>query len=183
VARVLTPKQFQERVQKWADAGFDYALVETLRMTLEKDRAESAARAPRKRGVLAFTVRVIRPSATTAKRKGIIRVSLAAGSRSGDPRKSVPYASVLQSGKVYGGGTRSKRHVIRARVGRYDDRGRFLKTGLLLFTGRRGFFAGHEVMHPGSKWPALKYLGVNEGRVGEALDSGLQRRANRELVG
>ena len=103
MARVLTPRQLAAQIEKWAAVGIDFALVQSAAAALEEDRRESAARAPRRSGRLASTIRVVRPSSTRAGRTGILRLSLTAGSGSSNRGKRVEYASVLQTGQVFGG--------------------------------------------------------------------------------
>jgi hypothetical protein len=182
MARELTPKQAAERLERWAKAGFQVALVDALTTALEADKRESAGRAPRRTGALASTIRVTKPSAARAEKTGVLKASLAAGRRSVDRRKAVPYARVLQTGQVYGGpGGRTRPHVIVAREGRYNAGGRFATTGALSFTvgGRR--VLARAVKHPGSRFRALGYLRVNEPRLGRQLDQGIQASADKEI--
>lgn len=171
MARTLTPQEFAARVEKWAAAGFHFAQVQALRAGIEEDRREGVARAPRKSGALARTIRVTNPSASRAAKTGVIRVALTAGSKG--KKSPVAYARVLNEGNVWvGAGTvpRSTRHVIRPKDA---DRLSFLDDG------RR--FVGLEVNHPGSRWPALHYLGINEPRLAQRIDHGLQTAGDREL--
>lgn len=182
MARELTPKQAADRLEKWAKAGFNVALVDSVTGALEADKQESAGRAPRRTGALAATIRVAKPSASRAAKTGVLKASLIAGRRSVDRRKSVAYARVLQTGQVYGGpGGRTRPHVIVAREGRYDAGGRFGTTGVLSFTvgGRRVF--ARAVRHPGSRFRPLGYLRVNEPRLQRQIDQGLDRSAQREI--
>jgi hypothetical protein len=180
--RELTPKQATARLAKWAGAGFNIALVDSLTSALEADRKESAGRAPRRTGALASTILVAKASASRAAKTGTLKASLIAGRRSADRRKAVPYAGVLQTGRVYGGpGGRTRPHVIVARKGHYSAGGRFATTGVLSFTigGRRVF--ARTIHHPGSRFRPLGYLRVNEPRLRRQLDEGIERSAQKEI--
>lgn len=182
MARELTPRQAADRLAKWAKAGFNVALVDSVTGALEADRQESAGRVPRRTGALASTIRVAKPSASRAAKTGVLKASLIAGRRSVDRRKSVAYARVLQTGQVYGGpGGRTRPHAIVARTGGYGAGGRFATTGVLSFmVGGRRVFA-RAVRHPGSRFRALGYLRVNEPRLQRQVDQGLDRSAQREI--
>lgn len=168
-------------MEKWASVGIDYAVVDGMLKALELDRSESEARAPRKTGKLAKTIKVLRPSAQRAQKTGLIRAAVVAGSRSGDRRKSVSYASVLQTGKVYNGpGGKTKPHDIVARKASYSG-GKIQTTGVLaLKVGGHPKFA-RKVHHPGSTFAAMDYLRVNEDRAVKDVDQALQASANRDL--
>ena len=182
------------KVDRWAAAGFDYALVVGARAGLEQDRSESAARAPRRVGRLAGTIRVIQPKLATAAKKGFVRLALAAGSKS--KANPVPYASVLQKGLVgYPGKASTKPHVILAqtsgqvgewvatfggRSARFRSFTRASGKMLRFEMGGQTRFAG-KVKHPGSRFKARHYLAVNERRVQGSIDTALQSGLDRAI--
>jgi hypothetical protein len=179
--RTLSPAELANRIRKWAAVGVDVSIVDGVVTGLEVDEKESEARAPRRQGKLAKTIRVIRPSATQAAKKGVIRAALAAGSRSADRRKGVPYASVLQTGKVgYPPASRTKPHEIKARRADYSG-GRIRTTGVLSFlVGGRRVYA-RAVKHPGSRFKQIEYLQVNETRLAGVIDRSTQKRIDAEI--
>jgi hypothetical protein len=182
--RSLTASEEAARIRKWADVGFDFAAVQGLLASLEQDKADSVSRAPRRSGKLASTIRVVRPSSRAAGRKGYIQGALAAGSRG---RTGVPYARVLQLGTVYGGGDRSRPHLITKRTGEY----RSVQVGVGGGSfGAHAFVTGRlklsplyplQVHHPGSHWPALGYLRVDGARATARINTALQESGNREI--
>jgi hypothetical protein len=170
-----------ERIRKWAAIGIDASLVEGITTGLQVDEKESEGRAPRKQGRLVRTIRVVQPSATRAAKRGVIRAGLAAGSRSGDRRLAVAYASVLQTGKVgYPPGAKTRKHPIQARRAEYRN-GRISTTGVLSFVagGRRVFV--RRVMHPGSRFEAMNYLQINEPRLARVIDEKVQARIQVDI--
>ena len=110
MARGVSPEVMASRIEKWAEQGLDYSLVQGAQAAMEMDRAESISRIHSKSGTLASTVRVTTPSATRTRRKGYFTISLAAGSKS--KTNPVAYAGVLQEGKTYRGATKTKGHWI-----------------------------------------------------------------------
>ena len=163
-----------KHMRRWADVGIDGALVNGGLNALREDRGESRTRAPKKTGRLAETVRVVRPTVARVRRTGVIRMSLAAGSRARGPR-AVAYASVLQTGKVgYPAKEKTVAHTIRPRRGEYSGEV-FRTTGVLSFDkgGTRVF--ARSVRHPGTRFPALGYLKVNEARVAASCDRSVER--------
>lgn len=183
-----------KKFDRWAEAGFDYALVVGARAGLEMDRRDSAARAPRRTGRLAGTIRVIDPRLSSAVKRGFVRVVLAAGSKS--KANPVPYASVLQRGLVgYPPKDRTRPHVILAqtsgqvgewvatfggRSARFRSFTRASGKMLRFQLGGQTIFAG-KVHHPGSRFKARHYLAVDEGRVQGSIDQALQRGLDREI--
>ena len=163
--RALTPKQAALRILDWARYGFDVGLIDAGIKALEPDKVESQARAPKKSGRLAATIRIAKPTQRAAVKRGFVKLGLVAGSRSRDRRKAVPYARVLQEGEVWGGGN-SKKHPIRARAAAYYD-------GSIRTTGRLALapYYPREVVHPGSDFPKLEYLRVNEVRVSRGVEA------------
>lgn len=159
---------------KWAKAGFPIAIVDGLVNGLELDRRESTSRAPRKSGRLAATIRVVKPSATAAARRGFITAALAAGSKSGDRRKAVSYGRVHQVGGFTGP------HRIRARAAQYVG-GRLVSGVMAMKIGGRTVFAP-QVFHPGSKFRKLEYLKITEPRVAYSIDRSIQGSADREVA-
>jgi hypothetical protein len=172
-------------IRKWAEVGFDYAAVQGLKASLQQDKSESQGRAPKRTGKLAGTIRVVNPSSTAAGRNGFIKGGLAAGSRG---LKGVPQAGVLQRGTVWGGGAKSKPHLITRRTGSYQSTQVSVGGGPSF--GASAFVTGHlklsptfprQVHHPGSKWPALDYLRVDAARASTQIDSALHQSADRDL--
>ena len=201
MSAALTPKQYADRVARWRKVGYDYALIVNARLALDDDRRDSTARAPKKTGKLAQTIRVIDPKAGNAARAekygrasaGTVRIELAAGSRARGAA-AVPYARVLQTGQVYPGRARTKPHEIQAliasRVGSVVPQlraaGRRLKvTGFKSATGKmlklRGGNFRTRLMHPGSRFRALQFLAIDEARLIRKTDTGLQAGVNKEL--
>ena len=173
--RPLTPAEAAARLKKWADVGIDYALVEGTIRALDVDKRESVARAPRRSGRLASTIRVLKPSSrSAAAKKGQIRAQIKAGSSSSGNR--VLYASVLQTGKVgYPPKDRTARHLIAPQRFMKSAGGYVRMSGRLYVPARDAsalrFIAGgrpvftRRVMHPGSRFRADNYLRVNEPRL------------------
>lgn len=167
------------KIEKWAKAGFNYDAIACARKTLEVDKNESKARAPKKSGALAGTIRVATPSSTRAAKRGIVRLDLTAGSSS--LSNPVIYASVHQRGLVgWPGVERTAAHVIGAQraewVGRKLMRGRKSysrgsnKTLSFSVGGQR--LAREAVHHPGSRFKARNYLQVNESRAAQTIERG-----------
>jgi hypothetical protein len=176
----MSPAAMAKHMRRWADVGIDGALVTSTVEALGDDRRESASRAPKKEGKLARTVRVMRPTPARTKRTGKVRVSLAAGSRSGDRSKAVPYASVLQTGKVgFPGRSKTREHIIRARRGSYGS-GVFRTTGVLAFAKGGTRVYARSVIHPGSKFRAIGYLKVDERRASARMKTAVAASFERE---
>ena len=182
------------KFERWGEAGFDYALVVGARTGLEMDRRDSAARAPRRVGRLAGTIRVNQPRLAAAVKRGFVRLQLVAGSRS--KANPVPYASVLQKGLVgYPPKDRTKPHLIlaqtRGQVGewvatfggrsaRFRSFTRASGKMLRFELGGQVHFAG-AVKHPGSRFRARSYLSVDERRVQGTIDAAVQHGLDREI--
>lgn len=179
--RQLSPAEAAKRLQKWADVGIDAALVDGLVAGLKPDAAASRSRAPHKSGRLAATIRVTSPRPERTKRTGTVRAGLIAGSSSGDRRKAVQYASVLQTGKVgYPPRGSTRPHPIRARRAGYAA-GEVRTTGVLAFNAGGTRVYARSVQHPGSHFPALGYLAVDERRLATVVDRSLQKSEDREV--
>jgi hypothetical protein len=160
-----------ERLEKWARAGFSFAIVEGAVASLEQDLRAARARVRRRTGKLAATIRIKRPSSSQAARTGKIRLGLSAGSR------TVPYASVLQTGKVgYPPGPKTRPHII-------GSRAPGARTGTLSFIVRGGqrVFTRRPVKHPGSRFQADGYVNLDEKRAQSSIDQSLQRSIDREI--
>jgi hypothetical protein len=189
MARYESPERLAAKMRKWADAGFDYAIIAGARTALEEDRRDSISRAPSRSGALRRTIRVTTPSSRRAARTGIVRIGLSAGSRVfGNP---VRYAAVHQRGLVgYPPKPKTKPHVIEAHaagtwIARWSPRHGYSarqasgKVLSFLVAGRRAF--ARHVNHPGSRFRALEYLKVNETRAAGAIDQSVQKSADAEL--
>ena len=96
MARGMSPKRLAQKMDAWGKEGLNYSIVVGGNAGLELDRARARARAPRRSGRLARTIRVVEPRLKATARRGFIRLGLAAGSKS--KRNPVPYASVIVSG-------------------------------------------------------------------------------------
>jgi hypothetical protein len=174
VARRMSAAAMAKHLRRWAEVGIDGALVIGAVNALRDDRRDSQARAPKKTGRLAATVRVVRPTVARTKRTGMIRASLAAGSRSGGSR-AVAYASVLQTGKVgYPAQEKTRAHRIEPRRGTYAG-DTFRTTGVLSFENGGTRVFAKSVKHPGTRFPALGYLKVDEARMVTSLDRAVER--------
>ena len=183
-----------KKFDKWNAAGFDYTLVIGARAGLEMDRRESAARAPRRSGRLASTIRVQQPRLAATTKRGFVRVVLAAGSTS--KANPVPYASVLQRGLVgYPPKSKTRPHVILAqkagqvgewvatfggRGGRFRSFVRASGKTLRFEAGGKTVFAS-KVNHPGSRFKARNYMAVDERRVEGSINQALQHGLDREI--
>ena len=183
-----------KKFDKWAAAGLDYTLVLGTRAGLEMDRRDSAARAPRRSGRLAGTIRVAEPRVAATVKRGWVRVNLLAGNKS--KSNPVPYASVHQQGLVgYPPKDRTKPHVIlaqtRGQVGewvatfggrsaRFRSFTRSSGKMLHFLAGGREVFAGR-VQHPGSRFKARDYMRVDERRVQGTIDEAVQHGLDREI--
>jgi hypothetical protein len=185
--RELTPKQMAEKIQKWARIGWDYRLIRTFITGLETDRYDSRADAPKRRGNLAATIRVITPSSTRSAKYGGPRFSLSAGSTSRS--NPVPYASVLQLGTVgYPPVATTKAHPIPFRdkaTGRLAKAGQWIgvRSGGrwvgMMATGKAlktpfGIF--RSVKHPGSKFRGIGFLKVDRPRLASYVQRELALR-------
>lgn len=179
----MSPEKLAERIEKWRLAGFSMAVVNETTATLQLDKTESQGRAPRKQGRLVGTIRIVRPSATAAARRGYIQAMLAAGNKK--RKDGVPYARVLQEGGIFisptANATHTARHVIIARKARYTERGKLVNGVLRIMLGGRAVFT-RGVKHPGSKFPKLDFMRVNRDRASTRLDAAVQRSANREIA-
>jgi hypothetical protein len=189
-----TPASLARKIEKWNGAGFDYSLVLGARDAMEKDRSESRARAPRRIGRLAGTIRVVQPKLAAAAKRGFVRIVLAAGSKS--KANPVAYASVLQKGTVgYPPKPKTQPHVILAQtrgqvgewVAAFGGRGARFRSftrasgKLLRFElGGEAHFA-LKVRHPGSRFRARNYMAVDELRVQRSIDAALQRGLDRDM--
>jgi hypothetical protein len=170
----VSPKQLAKRLEKWAKAGIDVRLVDLTVGALAVDKGESQARAPKREGRLARSVRVVAPSSTRAAKTGVIRATLAAGSRSRDRGRAVPYAAVHQRGG------RTRPHEIKARRADYRG-GRIATLGVLAFrAGGRTAFA-RTAKHPGAVFRARDYLRVNEPRAATAIAEGVARGFDQDV--
>lgn len=186
--RPMSAKEAADRLAKWEAVGISIALVDGGMAALEQDARDSRTRAPRVSGRLAATIRVVRPSSrSAAARAGQLVFRLGAGSRTRDRRKGsgVAYARVLQTGRVWTPGgevAKTREHEIQARAGSYGG-GKFRTTGVLAFArGGLNLFA-RKVRHPGSRFHALGYLGVNEPRLRSTVDAALQRGIDHDGLG
>jgi hypothetical protein len=179
----LSPKQTAIALRKFADAGFNVALVDGGLKALENDKTESQARVRKVTGKLAATIRVIKPNPQSpAARAGTLIFRLGAGSRSADRRKAVPYGRVLQTGTVYGSADgKTRPHVIQARAGGYSA-GAFRTTGAVAFQVAGQLVFARRVHHPGSKFTAHPYLAVNQPRLATSIEAGLVRAADDALA-
>jgi hypothetical protein len=171
VPRPLKPEAYAAYLQGWWDADFNVDAIEAAQATMDReDRPESQARVHSVSGSLARTIHVIQPRVKDALRRGEVRVSLAAGSKS--KANGVPYASVVQTGTVYGGGTRIKPHLIRPRHG----------FALVLHSGGRQIILYGGVQHPGAQLTPHPYLAVNEPRVLGRIDTAIAASAKKAEV-
>lgn len=169
--RPLSPEAYAAYLQKWWDAGFNVAAIEAAQGTMDReDRPESQARVHSISGSLARTIHVIQPRVKDALRREAVYVSLAAGSKAKANR--VPYASVVQTGTVYGGATRMKAHLIRPRHG----------FALVLRSGGRQIILYGGVQHPGARLTPHPYLAVNEARVVGKIDGAVAASAQKAEV-
>lgn len=169
--RPLKPEAYAKYLQGWWDAGFNVDAIEAAQATMDReDRPESQARVHSISGSLARTIHVIQPRVKDALRRGEVRVSLAAGSRSRG--NFVPYASVIQTGTVYGGGTRIKPHLIRPRRG-------FV---IAFRSGGRQIILYGGIQHPGAQLTPHPYLAVNEARAIGRIDAALLASARKAEV-
>jgi len=173
--RQLSPGNAAARLEKWARAGFDIAVVDGLTATLEADKTASAGRAPRASGRLAATVKIVRPSASSAARKGFIIGRLKAGNRKRADQGGVPYARVHQVGGIFVSPTANASHTNRHGIApkSADGRLRFVIGGKVVFARR--------VAHPGSRFKKLEYLRIDEDRAQRRIDTSLQRSADKEI--
>ncbi len=191
----VNPHVAAARIRKWAEAGFSYGQVETMRKALVPDRDESKARAPKVSGRLASTIRVINPSSKASARHGVIRSGISAGSKSRS--NPVPYASVLQTGVIgYGFASRAKTkpHEIAAQgaglFGKGWVRAGGSGRGKASFTPTSGKKAvvlkgsglvRRSVTHPGSTFRARNFLAIDQPRFGAALEAGIARSWKAEV--
>lgn len=174
--RALSLKETAARLARWAQYGFDVGLIDAGMEALQPDLRESKGRAPRKSGRLEATIRIVKPSARAAAKRGYVKLGLTAGSRSKDRGKAVPYARVHQEGEVWGGGN-SRKHPIRARVGLYGPDGKFRTTGKLALPP----YFPREVTHPGTDWRKKEYLQIQEPRAAATVERSQARGLLRAL--
>lgn len=184
MSRAVSPEVFAAKLEKWASAGFNYALVAAGRAALERDRQESIARAPSKTGALRRTIKVTESQLKSTIRRGFFKISLTAGSRAkGNP---VTYASVLQFGGVgYPPKDRTRAHPIVASTKGVWHRPTLSRTTYSEGTGKMlklpGGIFRRSVQHPGSHFRALHYLAISERRAAETVKASVAKSAQAEL--
>lgn len=208
MSTLYTPKQLKRKFAEWSAKGLNFAVVLGLQKGIEPDRAAGVTRAPRKKGRLASTIRVTKPTLRNAVKTGLIKVLLMAGSRSKD--NYVPQASVLQNGFIVSPretvkgepvkiAERTRAHTIRPRDGvskgdwvvRVTPKGRYAgrqatedraQKRVLAFKSKTGEILFRKVVrHPGSKFKARKYLGLTVPHILRTLDAQIQASANGEI--
>jgi len=180
----FTPQSYAKWLDKWYGSGFDLAVIDGAMTAVEADAAESRARAPHKSGKLAASIRTVRPRVGAAIKRGLIRFRLTAGKRGISP-SSVPYAQVMQTGRVSQfapgpsrGQTKTAAHRIEARGGSYSSGG-FSITGRLRFQVSGKWVMVPAVEHKGSRLRAHNYLRFREDRVAGAINSSVQHSLDK----
>jgi hypothetical protein len=183
----MTPEAYADKLAKWAKVGFNFDMIEDARKSLEVDAADGRRDAPKKKGYLAASIHVTRPSVARAAKTGQVSLSVVAGSR------SVPYAGVLLRGLVgWPGHPKTRPHDIIAHAAgtwiahfgrRKPSYGQATGKVLTFKIGGQTFFR-RKVHHPGSDFSRVRknWLKINQVRLEASIDRGLEASARREGV-
>jgi len=205
VAVTYTPTQLARKINDWAKAGMNFAVVLGLQKGLEPDKVNGEAHAPKLKGLLARTIHITKPTLKRAVKTGLIEIKLVAGSKAAGTK--VFYASVHQNGFIVAkaasegepmrAAEKTRAHIIVPRAGAKagDWTGRW--TGKKMSFTREGadrkqkmlaiklksgeLIFRRRVQHPGSKFRGRHYLSITVPNVVRSIDAEVQASANREI--